>query len=171
MPKYAHKIDFDQENSLASCELDCAELNAAELVTELERTPSIPRRMSLKAAACGVFALCLMPFAVSCDRAAPKRPTAHQVLFGYLDHPASATFVGDSELVVRTIEWSPSPLSGEERKALAAIDVRQIQKHWPDPRLRRVTVVFERLRRLGPIVISKSDTSLVLNVALGGRHP
>lgn len=126
--------------------------------------------MSLKAAACGALVLCLIPFAVSCERAAPKRPTAHQVLFGYLDHPASATFVDDSELVVRTIEWSPSPLSGEERKALAAIDVRQIQEHWPDPRLHRVTVVFERLRRLGPIVVGKSDTSLVFKVALGGRQ-
>jgi hypothetical protein len=84
---------------------------------------------------------------------------------GYLDHPASATSVGDSELVVKEIEWSPHPLSVEERQALAAIQVKQIRTHWQDPRLRRVTVVFERIRRFGPITIGKSDTALVFNVA------
>lgn len=83
----------------------------------------------------------------------------------YLDHPASAESVSDSELVVKEIEWSPRPLSANERNALAAIQVGQIRKHWPDPRLRRVTVVFERPRRFGSIVIGRSDTALVFNVA------
>jgi hypothetical protein len=123
--------------------------------------------MTLNAKAWRVLALCAMPFAISCGRDAPKRPSAHEILMGYLDHPASATAVGDSELVVREIEWSPHPLSIAERQALAAIQLKLIRNHWHDPRLRRVTVVFERLRRFGPITIGKSDTALVFNVA---RH-
>ncbi len=112
----------------------------------------------------GVFALCAVTFAGACGRSAPDRPTAHQVLMGYLGHAVSATSAGDSELVVKEIEWSSRPLSSGERNALAAIDVRQIRQHWPDPKLRRVTVVFERIRRFGPIVTGKSDTALVFEV-------
>lgn len=65
---------------------------------------------------------------------------------------------------MKEIEWSPRPLSVAERQAFAAIQVKQIRQHWPDPKLRRVTVVFERLRRLGPIVIGRSDTALVFSV-------
>jgi hypothetical protein len=121
--------------------------------------------MSLNTKAWRALALCATPIAISCGRAAPERPTAHQVLMSYLDHPASAESVSDSELVVKEIEWSPRPLSANERNALAAIQVGLVRKHWPDPRLRRVTVVFERPRRFGPIVIGKSDTALVFNVA------
>lgn len=120
--------------------------------------------MLLRRAARGALALCAIPFAASCSRGAPRRPTAHEVLMGYLDHPASATSVGDSELVVKEIEWSSRPLSGDERSALAAIQVKQIRTHWPDPRLRRVTVVFERLRRFGPMVVGKSDTALTYSL-------
>ena len=120
--------------------------------------------MSFNTTVSRVFALCVMPFAVSCDRGAPKRPTAHQILVSYLDHPASATAPSDSELVVKEIEWSPRPLSAAERNALASVDVVRIRKHWPDPKLRRVTIVFERLRRLGPIVLGKSDTALVFEL-------
>jgi hypothetical protein len=83
----------------------------------------------------------------------------------YLGQAASATSVGDSELVVTEIERNRLPLSGKERGALAALDVRRIRQHWPDPRLRRVTVVFERPRRFGPIVFGRSDTALVFNVS------
>ncbi len=121
--------------------------------------------MSRKTTAIGSFALCIVVLAAACSRSAPKRPTAHEILMGYLDHPASATSVGDSELVVREIEWSPHPLSVAERQALAAIQVKQIREHWQDPRLRRVTVVFERPRRFGPITMGKSDTALVFNVS------
>lgn len=117
--------------------------------------------MSRKTTAFGLFTLCLVVCATSCGRDAPKRPTAHQILVSYLDHPASVTTPTDSEVVVRTVEWNRRPLSAVERNALASIDVVQIRKHWPDPKLRRVTVVFERIRRLGPIVIGKSDTALV----------
>jgi hypothetical protein len=123
--------------------------------------------MTLNAKAWRMLALCVMTSAAACSRSAPKRPTAHEILMGYLDHPASATAVGDSELVVKEIEQSPHPLSVAERQALAAIQLKQIRNHWQDPRLRRVTVVFERIRRFGPITISKSDTALVFNVA---RH-
>jgi hypothetical protein len=121
--------------------------------------------MSLKTTARGLIALCVMTSAAACSRSAPKRPSAHEILMGYLDHPASATAVGDSELVVTEIEQSPHPLSVAERQALAAIQMKQIRDHWHDPRLRRVTVVFERPRRFGPITIGTSDTALVFNVA------
>jgi hypothetical protein len=111
------------------------------------------------------LALIAMPIAISCGRGPSDRPTAHQVLMSYLGRAASATSVGDSELVVTEIEWNRRPLSGKERGALAAIDVSRIRQHWPDPRLRRVTVVFERPRRFGPIVFGRSDTALVFNVA------
>ena len=117
--------------------------------------------MSRKTTPYGLCALCLGMFTASCGRDAPKQPTAHQVLVSYLDHPASVTTPTDSELVIKTVEWNRQPLSAAERNALASIDVVQIRKHWPDPKLRRVTVVFERLRRLGPIVLGRSDTALV----------
>ncbi|MFI5233059.1 MAG: hypothetical protein ACHQSE_11185 [Gemmatimonadales bacterium] len=126
--------------------------------------------MSRKTTAIRSFALCIVVLAAACSRSAPKRPTAHEILMGYLDHPASATSVGDSELVVKEIEWSPHPLSVVERHALAAIQVKQIREHWQDPRLRRVTVVFERPRRFGPIVFGGSDTALVFNVSDRQAH-
>ena len=121
--------------------------------------------MSLNTNAWRTLALCATPIAVSCSRGSSARPTAHQVLMSYLDHPASAESIGDSELVVKEIEQSQRPLSANERNALAAIQVGLIRQHWPDPRLRRVTVVFERPRRFGPIVFGGSDTALVFNVA------
>ncbi len=121
--------------------------------------------MSVNRKAWRALTLCAMPIAISCGRGASDRPTAHQVLMSYLGQAASATSVGDSELVVTEIERNRLPLSGKERSALAALDVRRIRQHWPDPRLRRVTVVFERPRRLGPIVFGRSDTALVFNVS------
>ena len=124
-------------------------------------------RTSLKKMVSGLFILCVVPLVASCSRGAPERPTAHQILMTYLDHPASSSAPYDSELVVWTVEWSPKPLSAAERSALASIDVARIRTHWPDPKLRRVTIVFERLRRLGPVVIGRSDTALVFNVPRG----
>lgn len=83
---------------------------------------------------------------------------------GYLGRTVSATPQGDSGLVVKEVEWTARPMSAAERQAVAALDVGRIRKHWPDPRLRRVTIVFERPRRLGPIVIGGSDAALVFNI-------
>lgn len=112
----------------------------------------------------GLLALCAVTLAGSCGRDVPTRPTAHQVLMGYLGHAVSATSVGDTELVIKEIEQSSRPMSAGERNAFAALDVRRIRQHWPDPKLRRVTVVFERLRRFGPLVTGKSDTALVFEL-------
>ena len=84
-----------------------------------------------------------------------------QVLGSYRGRATSVQMVADSELRVTEVEWTRSPMTSADRENAALVDVRNVEKHWPDPRLRRVTVVFERLRRLGPLVVGKSDTALL----------
>lgn len=110
------------------------------------------------------FACLCALFSGGCRGDAPPQraetPSAMQVLGSYLGRATSVQMVADSELRVTEVEWTRSPMTSADRENAALVDVRNVEKHWPDPRLRRVTVVFERLRRLGPLVVGKSDTAL-----------
>lgn len=96
-------------------------------------------------------------------------PTALQVLSSHLDDHAAVAQDSDSSIVVTKVEWQAKPASDAERRSEAAATAAMVRRHWHDPRLRQVSVVFERQTRLGPFVVGLHK--YVVNVPLSRPLP
>ena len=64
----------------------------------------------------------------------------------------------DSTLVFHLEEGEGRALTAPARERFARRTAGRVVRFWPDPALRRVSVVLERQARLGPIVLERGET-------------
>ena len=77
----------------------------------------------------------------------------------------------DTTILVRLQESGRRWLTEAQRDTIARRTSERVTAYWPDPLLRRVEVVIERQRRLGPLVFSAGQSRFAFDAAVAATPP